>query len=102
MDIHKPGLNIFVIDKDTNPEDLPKEFQQMLNMVDSIVGNTVRLCSDQDIHITLLPSIYLHAFMKVTPLVVDSIVKDQDSKQAQLFLNGLKMILDGAFEVKKK
>lgn len=101
MGIHKDGLNIFVVSEDTKREDMPKEIRQMFEMMDILIGNTVRMCEQKDMNTTLLPSIYLHAFNKVTPLIVDSIMKSHGEADAQMFLDGLKSIVEESFKVKE-
>jgi len=98
----KKGINIFVVDPEIKREDMPKDVKEMFDLVDAVVSNTARICIEKNINISLLPSIYLHAFNKIAPLITESIVKDVGTEEAQTFLNGLKMIIDESFEVEKK
>ena len=97
----KKGINIVSVSEDTKREDMPKEVRDMFELVDSIVHNTVKICAEKDISVTLLPSIYLHALNKVTPMMVESIVKSGGKEEAQFFLDGVKSIVKDSFDVEK-
>jgi len=99
----KKGLHIYSVSEDTKREDLPKEVRVMFELIDSIIHNTTKICIDKDVSLTLLPSIYLQSFKKVTPMIVESILEngDRGKEEAQMYLNGLSSIVEGAFKVEK-
>jgi len=100
MKVNKRGIHITSIDVDTKREDMPKEIREAHEMIDTILHNTVTLCKKKDLNLTLLPSIYLHAFNKMLPLVVESIDK-QNAAEARMFLNSLRTIIEDSFELEK-
>jgi len=98
----RDGLSILIVSTDTKPEDMPQEARDMVLLMDAILLNSARICEEKGMNITLLPSIYLNAFNKVIPLLAASIIKEAGEKEAQTFLDGLKTIIEGSFDLKKK
>lgn len=97
-----PGINILAVDVDTKPEDQPKEYKELMLLVDTLLANTTRMCTEQDINLTLIPSVFLHAFNKITPIIVESILNEHEDEAAQLYLNGMQTIIADSFKLKEE
>jgi len=95
----KKGLNILSINEDVNREDMPQEARMMLDMIDLVLNNTVRICEEKEINVSVLPSIYLHAFNKIMPLLIQSLIESDGKKMAQTHLNMLGSIIEFSFNV---
>lgn len=100
MEMHE-GINIIKVDENAKREDLPKEVRDMYDAIDVVIHGLFAYCDKKDVHITLMPCIFLHAFNKVTPMITDSIMKSNDKAAVQLYLSGLGLIVENSFKVKK-
>jgi len=98
MDMHE-GINIIKVDENAKREDLPKEVRDMYDAIDVVIHGLFSYCDKNDVHITLMPCILLHAFNKITPMFVDSIMKSNNKVDVQIYLDGLRGIVENSFKI---